>query len=742
VVSVPTAQAVAQGAAAEPIPVQAKPIPVSAEHIPVRAELGRRARPEPPAWPALRQELQLHHAPALHDGTPSWTLHDPVRHRFTRIDWITYEVLRRWWLADAALITEQVNAHTTLAVSAAHVLQVLEFARRNELVEPAAAPPVAEPAGSLRAAATWLLHHYLFFRIPLFNPDAFLQRLLPWARCLGGRAFTRTTVLALLLGLLALIRDWEAFATQAVDLLSWRGLALYGLTLVGVKVAHELGHAFAARHHGCRVPTMGVAFMVLWPVAYTDTSEVWRLADARSRLQVALAGVRTELSIAAWATLAWALLPDGPLRVAAFTLATLTWVGTVLVNLSPFMRFDGYFVLCDLLDQPNLHERSFQLARWWLRRVLLGWEAPAPEDVPNATRRAWIAFAFATWAYRLVLYLGIAWLVYHFAIKAVGIVLFAVELGFFVMLPVIRELKAWHAGRSAWRGSPRLRRSLGALALLGALGFVPLPARESAGALLLPAQHLALRLPAAALLEAVHVVPGQRVAAGTPLLEASAAVLEQRLQAAQVRIRQLQAQVAGASVDASQQAQWGSLQKQLATARQEAVAAQEEMARLRPRAPFDGVVVAVDEAARPGSVASPQQTLLQLAAPGQWRVVAYAGEAAARALKPGDEASFTADAAPLRSLPGRVVSVAPYASTVLAEAMLAQAHGGAVEAVSQGRDWLLTQPLYRVELELRTDPGLSPRQWRGHAVLAQPARSAWERLWTAAAGVLVREVGF
>lgn len=702
------------------------------------------AAPAAAPWPALRQELQLHHAPALADGSPSWTLHDPVRHRFTRIDWITHEVLRRWWLADPALIAEQVNAHTTLAIEPAHVLQVLEFARRHELVEPAAAPPAqaGAQAGALRAAATWLMHHYLFFRIPLFSPDALLQRLLPWARRLGRPGVTRATALALLLGLLAVARDWSAFTTQAVDLLSWRGLALYGLTLVGVKVAHEFGHAFTARHHGCRVPTMGVAFMVLWPVAYTDTSEVWRLAHARARLQVALAGVRTELSIAAWATLAWALLPDGPLRTAAFILGTLTWISTVLVNLSPFMRFDGYFVLCDLLDQPNLHERSFQLARWWLRRVLLGWEAPPPEDMPAGQRRAWIAFAFATWAYRLVLYLGIAWLVYHFAIKAVGLVLFAVELGFFVMLPVIRELRAWQAGRQAWRGSPRARRSLGLLLLLGLLGFVPLPARESAGALLQPAQHLALRLPSAAVLEAVHVQPGQHVAAGAPLLEASAAALEQRLQAAQVRIRQLQAQVSGASVDVAQQAQWGSLQKQLATARQEALAAQEDMARLRPRAPFDGVVVTLDEAARPGSVAAPQQTLMQFAAPGRWRVVAYASEHTARALRPGDTAAFTADAAPLRKLPAQVVSVAPHASSLLAEPLLAQANGGAVDAVAQGRDWLLTQPLYRVELELQADPQLSPRQWRGHAVLPQPARSAWERLWTAAGGVLVREVGF
>ena len=701
------------------------------------------ARPAPPVpWPALRQDLQLHHAPALADGTPSWTLHDPVRHRFMRIDRTTHEVLRRWWLADAALIAEQVNAQTTLAIGTDHVRQVLAFARQHELVEPAAPPRERAAQGGLRAGATWLLHHYLFFRVPLFSPDRVLLRLLPWLRPLGSRAFGRATLLALVLGLAAVTRDAPAFAAQGVDLLSWRGLALYGLTLLAVKAAHEFGHAFVARHHGCRVPTMGVAFMVMWPVAYTDTSEVWRLADARARLQVALAGVRTELTIAAWATLAWALLPDGTARTAAFILATLTWVGTVLVNLSPFMRFDGYFALCDLLDQPNLHERSFALARWRLRRVLLGWKAEPPEALGAGLRRALIGFAFATWAYRLVLYLGIAWLVYHFAFKAVGIVLFAVEMGWFVMWPVMRELKIWRAARAQWRGAARARLSLAALALLGGLGFVPLTLSESAGALLQPARHLALRLPEAALLEAVHVRQGQRVAAGAPLLDASSAALQQRLQAAQVRSRWLQAQVDGASVDAVQQGQWRGLQEQLATARDETLAVQDEIERLRPRAPFDGVVLSVDEEARAGSVASPQQTLLQLVATGQWRVVAYASESVARALRPGDPAAFVADAAPLRRLPARVASVSPHASALLGEPLLAQAHGGAVEATAQGSHWLPTQPLYRVELELLADPGLSPRQWRGHAVLAQPARSVWQRAWTAGAAVLVREAGF
>jgi putative peptide zinc metalloprotease protein len=696
------------------------------------------------AWPALRDELRLHHGPALADGQPSWTLQDPVRHRFVRIDWLTYEILRRWWLGHAGLIAEQVNQQTTLAIGEGHVQQVLDFAEREQLVQPRAPHGLPQPQGNggVLALGRWLLHHYLFFRVPLANPQRLLQRMLPWAGRLGSRGFTAATLAALLVGLLGVMRQWDGASAQWLDLLSWRGLALYGLTLVVVKLAHEFGHALVAAHHGLRVPTMGVAFMVMWPVAYTDTTEAWRLADPRARMRIAAAGVRTELTLAAWATLAWALLPDGSLRTGCFIVASMTWITSLLVNLSPFMRFDGYFLLSDALDMPNLHERSFALARWQLRRVLLGWHEEAPEALAPRRRLALIAFACATWAYRLVLYLGIAWMVYHFAFKLLGLLLFAVELGWFVLAPVWRELRLWAAARRRWQGGRRVWASGAVLLVLGLLAALPWSARETAGAVLQPARQLELRLPASAVLEAVHVRAGQRVTAGTPLLSGASPGVQHRLRGVELRIRSLEQQVAAASLGADQQAPWRSAHAALGTALEEARTLNEELARYRPRAPFDGVVVDVDPAVRAGTVVSPQQTLLRLVAPDAWRVVAYVSETAARSLASGQAAAFTADAEPLRRWPARVLSVAPHASALLAEPELAQAHGGLIDAHESGGRWRPAQALYRVELQLEQPVALAPRRWRGHVVLSLPARSLWARAWAAAAEVLVREGGF
>ena len=120
----------------------------------------------------------------------------------------------------------------------------------------------------------------------------------------------------------------------------------------------------------------------------------------------------TELAIAAFASLLWSFLPEGALRSAAFLLATTTWLLTLGVNLNPFMRFDGYFLLSDLLEVGNLQQRSFALARWWLREQLFGFAEQPPELLPRSLRRGLVIYAFCTWLYRFFLFLGIALLVY------------------------------------------------------------------------------------------------------------------------------------------------------------------------------------------------------------------------------------------------------------------------------------------------------------------------------------------
>src|SRR5437763_4003900 len=157
------------------------------------------------ALPLLREEIDLHEGPRLRDGQPTWTLHDPARNQFFRIDWQTFCILRHWGLDDPQRICEQVATETTLRPDAEDVQHVADFLGLNQLLQ------VRNPDGARLLAArvrqqkgTWgqrLLHNYLFFRVPLVNPDAWLDRWAPRVAPLYTAAFLRLTLLALVLGL-------------------------------------------------------------------------------------------------------------------------------------------------------------------------------------------------------------------------------------------------------------------------------------------------------------------------------------------------------------------------------------------------------------------------------------------------------------------------------------------------------------------------------------------------------------
>ena len=144
----------------------------------------------------------------------------------------------------------------------------------------------------------FFLHHYLFFRIPLVAPDAFLRRTLPWAeRLFFTKTFLWATLTALVLALYLIGRQWDAFTHTFSHFFSWEGAVMAGLTIACTKVIHELAHAYTAEHFGCRIPHMGIAFMVMMPLLYTDTSAAWRLKSKRQRMAVCAAGVLGELAL-------------------------------------------------------------------------------------------------------------------------------------------------------------------------------------------------------------------------------------------------------------------------------------------------------------------------------------------------------------------------------------------------------------------------------------------------------------
>ena len=377
------------------------------------------------SFPQLREDITLYPGPNARDGSPTWTIHDPPSNRFYRLGWFEFEMLRRWTLGNPTAIATAITSETTLTTTPSEVETFIDYLKQNNLIRPQTQRDQERflklQRNRHRHWGSWLLQNYLFLRIPLWHPDAFLQRTLPGIRWLFSGWFALFIGVTALSGLGLLMRQWESFWTTFLHFFTVTGTLYYAGALILSKTLHELGHAYTARHFGCRIPTMGVMFLVFWPVLYTETSEAWKLVSRRHRLAIGAAGMLAELGLAAMATLAWNFLPEGSAKSAAFLLASTLWILSLGINLNPLMRFDGYFLLSDMLEIANLQNRAFLYARWWLREWLFGFGMPAPERPSKGQRRFFILFAFGAWLYRFFLFLSIALVVYHFFFKLLGL---------------------------------------------------------------------------------------------------------------------------------------------------------------------------------------------------------------------------------------------------------------------------------------------------------------------------------
>ncbi|WPL16578.1 type I secretion membrane fusion protein, HlyD family [Thiorhodovibrio winogradskyi] len=689
----------------------------------------------------------MYPGPRSYAGEPSWSLHDPVRNLFFRLDWLAFEILSRWSLGDPQRILQDVNTRTLLQAEVDDIEAVLRFLLDNELLQARDQQSIErlhqQRLQRSSGLTTWLMHRYLFFRVPLWKPDAWLTKSQRAVAFFYRPGFLWLTLVVLVLGLLEVSRQWEPFVATLVDVFSWSGLVSFSIALVFVKFMHELGHAFTAKRFGVRVPTMGVAFLVMFPMAYTDVNEVWKLPSRRQRLLVGSAGILTELIIAAWATFFWGLLPDGLLRGAVFVLATTTWVSTLIINASPFLRFDGYFLLMDWLGMSNLHQRASALGQWRLRELLFGLGDEPPEILPRRRQRGLILFAYATWLYRLVVFVGIAVLVYVKVPKPLGPLLAALELWWFICLPVVKEMGRWGARRPEMLRNRRPRWVLVAVVLALAVALVPWDRRIHTQGLLIPVDSFPLVAPEGARLAAFAVESGDWVEEGEVILELDSPDLDYRQRMMEVREQSLGWQKAAAGVAPELLEQLRTLEAEGAELQAELVGVRDEKNRFQLKAPMSGQFFPSNINLRPNTWVGRNERLGTLIDPAVWQVMTYLPESALKRVSLGDHGLFYPESAAGGPMSAQVSRIDLDATRVLDDGLLAATRGGQLPVRESEYGLVPESAVYRVVLAV--EPGQTPEgvQLQRGKLLLFGARASWLGEYArGAATLLVRELGF
>lgn len=253
-----------------------------------------------------------------------------------------------------------------------------------------------------RQRRSWLMS-FLFVRIPLFDPDKLLTALTPSCRRLFGPLGLCLWLLVGLMGIRSVIDNSDQLFSQAQGILSTDNMLLLYLGLLLIKVFHELGHGIVCKHYGGEVHTTGVILLILMPLPYVDATASWRFSSRYQRAYVAAAGVLVELFLAAVAALVWANTAPGVANSLAYNIMFIASVSSLLFNANPLLKFDGYYVFSDLIQVPNLYNRSRQMLLYWCERGLYRLrDLVAPSH--NTYEATWLtAYGLLATVYRLII---------------------------------------------------------------------------------------------------------------------------------------------------------------------------------------------------------------------------------------------------------------------------------------------------------------------------------------------------
>ncbi len=440
---------------------------------------------------------------------------------------------------------------------------------------------------------------FLFIRIPLWNPDAALNRIRPLILLTTGwGAFAVWCVVLIWGGLTAFDLRGELMdqsqGALSVDNLPW----LY-VCLTVLKLFHEAGHAFVCKRFGGEVRTVGAMFLLLTPLPYVDASSSWGFPERWHRIYAAFAGMAVEFFFAAAGALVWAHTAPGLTHSLAFNVMLIGSVSSLLFNGNPLLRFDAYYMLSDYAEIPNLYQKSQQQWKYFGDRYLLG-TVSARSKATELKEWLWLTlYGLLSFVYLLLISVGIGlflmdqWL-------PLGLLVLSMTVYKLALAPLYQLLK--HLRGVATQGNRRrawLSVAACVVGLVVLLGVVPFPDAVRAQGIVKASNSTTIYVQTGGIVERLHVRHGERVQIGQLLVSLSNADLSADIAQTQASQSEAQAQYRQALHRSS--SDLGALQQKINTLEDRLRSLNEQQQLLEVRAELEGEWVAPDLHERVGS---------------------------------------------------------------------------------------------------------------------------------------------
>lgn len=685
----------------------------------------------------LRRQSHVQLARHVYRGEVWHVLQDPQSGKMHRLTEQAHALFARLdgrrsvqelWLRLCELFPERPPSQT-------EILQLLAQLHSSDLILGDRLPNLIEVDRRAREEERKTLWGYiknpLSLRIPLFDPEPFLRWSEPVARAVFSPVGAALWLGLMLAALATAFVHWQALQLPRFEQLATASnIAYLAVAYIVVKALHELGHGYAVKRWGGEVRECGVMMLVFFPVPYVDASQATFFPSKWQRMVVSAAGIAVELAVAALAFFVFLAAGPGPVRTLAYNLMLIGGISTLLFNGNPLLRFDGYFVFADLMESPNLGQRSTQYFWYLVRRTLLrDREAPPPLAAPREGRFLAL-YAVAAFAYRMsVLFLISIYLAVTLPVIGTALVLWSLFTVF--VLPIGKGLKYLFSDPSIdlIRGRVMLK-SLGILLLgLGGLFVLPLPHVTVADAVLDPAEGSLLRVQGQGFVDRVLVREGQEVKAGDPVLILSDPLLSLERLLAEAERQDAEDRLEALPLSDRNGRQLWASQVGYAKVKLEDLNLRES--RLTVRANSSGRVYIPDADSMPGRHLKQGEVIATILAPGpsRWRLAIPATDAL-----PVDAGNRRIELMPRLGreivLPAHIVQRAPEVTTALPSFAVTTKGGGSLLADPNSESPVSLVPVVNYVLAVDQDAGLPlPSGARARVRFVHDPSPIGPRLW-------------
>ncbi len=714
----------------------------------------------------LRMRADLRTQRMTFRGKAYWTVKDPIALRYHRLHEEQYFLLTQ---LDGKRTLEHLRRALQQKFPSVHwgltELQALVSDLHDKRLVTSQRTGQAEGIGTQQRKARRqkilsILMSLLFVRFPGVYPETFLRLFYPWIRWVFHPLAILCVIAAVMAaaGLLAVNFDSALHQLpQFQQFFAWPNLMYLALTMAGVKIFHELGHGFTCHHFGAESHSIGLMLLVFSPTLYCDVTDSWMLPNRWQRIAIAAAGIYVEVFLSAIALFTWWYTETGVLHHLSLNLFFVTTVSTVIFNMNPLMRFDGYYIFSDLIEIPNLQHRSSQTVLNSIGWNCFGIEPRSDPFEPERGRPWVVTYALAAGIYRCVVMVGIGVFLYMvlkpYRLQNLGILISAFSISMMVGHFFYRLVKMVNAPRSKLLSRRRMAvMAVIAVVMISGIARIPVPVYIQAAAMIQPHDVKHVYAKTAGILSEINVISGDTVGQSELLATLDNVELDEQIRQLELDIT-IQKQRRRTAAAQSDPAQKRLADHALASRNAQLQEMRQQQKRLFLRSPVAGTVVSSQRYPKPepavddhslgrwygdplerynlGAFIQSNTHLCSIAPDDRLEVVLYIDQSDRNDIQPGHQVRIKFDHLPDRIYEGTVRDLSAQAVAYV-PAELSNKTGGPLPTVTEegGRE-RLTGVAWTARVVLDRDPALFVSGLRGRARVVISSRSigSWLYRW-------------